>query len=82
MVWAPEKRQGSGLGQAGPLSLRVVALSWVTDAKRTGLALSRDVAPNRDTTLEPGWLESPGLWGPQQATLSSRAVTRSSNRRS
>ena len=38
-VWAPEKRQGGGLGsQAGPLSLRVVALSWVTDAKRTGLA--------------------------------------------
>lgn len=37
-VWTPEKRQGGGLGsQAGPLAPKVVALSWVTDAERTGL---------------------------------------------
>ena len=60
-VWAPEKRQGGGLGsQAGPLSPRVVALSWVTTHKELVKPLSRDMAPNRDTTLEPGWLDREG----------------------
>lgn len=77
----PEKRQGSGLGEArqGPLSSGWwPVLGDRREKNWSSLLVGRGPQQGHNPGAAAG--RAPGLWGPQQATLSSRAATRSSNR--